>query len=302
MIAYGHNILFVSDFSGEKISDAKQENILIQEGFGSHLQSGLSSKITFHNNQGRHITLSTDRVPARSKKDQIWSFEVKNVISFYWFGGQKIISYIPQKEFTERLLRYWTLHIVLPFFFTLEEKYDFLHAGAAEIEGGSLLFVAESFGGKSTLTDFFLKQGHTMVSDDKAATYIEGDRCFALPSYPYHRPYRKMEDIGLPVDNFSSCALPIYALYELERVWPKAKIKIKEIKGVEKFESLRYSSEINISFLKQMRFDYLVRAAKIVPLFQITVPHDLSRLHEVYAEIIKHAQKFADARKVTKHE
>ena len=61
------------------------------------------------------------------------------------------------------MLEYWCFHIVLPIFFTIEETFDFLHAGAVEVEGKLILFVAESFGGKSTMTDFFMKQGHTSI-------------------------------------------------------------------------------------------------------------------------------------------
>jgi len=37
-------------------------------------------------------------------------------------------------------------------------------------------------------------------------------------------------------------------------------------------ELLRYSSEINLSFLKEKRFAFLTRMAKAVPVYKATVP------------------------------
>ena len=36
-----------------------------------------------------------------------------------------------------------------------------------------------------------------MISDDKVATFIKEELIYAVPSYPYHRPYRKVEDLGI---------------------------------------------------------------------------------------------------------
>ncbi len=186
-------------------------------------------------------------------------------------------------------MKYWTLHIVLPIFFTVEERFDFLHAGAVEVEGKPILFVAESFGGKSTMTDFFMKQGHTMLSDDKVGCYESEGTFYAVPSHPHHRPHRGMEDLGFFVENRSKAPKPIHVIYELEKSDPGAAVVITELSGIEKFKSLRYSSEINLSFLKSKRFTFLSNLAKVVPVYKVTVPWDMERLPEVYTMIVKHS-------------
>jgi len=61
-------------------------------------------------------------------------------------------------------------------------------------------------------------------------------------------------------------------------------------RGIEKFKLLRYSSEINLSFLKEKRFAFLTRMAKAVPVYKVTVPWDMKRLGEVHAMICKHSR------------
>jgi serine kinase of HPr protein (carbohydrate metabolism regulator) len=179
----------------------------------------------------------------------------------------------------------------LPLFFTIEETYDFLHAGAVEIDGKPILFIAESFGGKSTMTDFFLKHGHILVSDDKVAIYENNGEFLSVPSHPHHRPHRAMEDLGFFVENIAKEPKPIHAIYELEKSDADVKIKIEQINGVEKFKSLRYASEINIFFLKQKRFEFLMRMANVVTAYKVCVPWDMERLKEVHDAIYAHSEK-----------
>ncbi len=291
MIAYNHYIKFIPELENDKKVEGSYSDIItVKESFCTDLGEKLSYELTFFNNQGRDLSLYTDREFARTKENQMWAFEVKNVVTFFWYSGALGLEYIKHDNFTEELLEYWCLHIVLPVFFTIEETFDFLHAGAVEVDGEPILFVAESFGGKSTMTDFFMKQGHTMISDDKVATYEKNSQFFSIPSHPHHRPYRKMEDLGLFVENFSTVSKPIHAVYELEKGEVDEKITIIELKGTEKFISLRYSSEMNLFFQKQKCFEYLTKMAKKVPVFKVKVPWDLERLDEVHDAICKHSR------------
>ncbi len=291
IIAYGHAIKFIPALSNNKeLSASYTDTISIQENSTKHLSNNLSYKMQFFNNQGRDIALYTDRVFSRTQKDQPWSFDIEGVVTFYWYSGSLILEYVKHKNFTKELLEYWCLHIVLPVFFTIEETYDFLHAGAVEVEGKPILFVAESFGGKSTMTDFFLKRGHTLVSDDKVGCFEQNEMFFSVPSIPFHRPYRKMEDLGYFVENVASTPKPIHAIYELEKSEADAPIIITELYGIEKFKSLRYSSEINLSFLKTKRFVFLSHLAKEVRVYKVSVPWDMDRLVEVYDVICEHSK------------
>ncbi len=290
MIAYNHYIKFVPELEDTKKVEGTYSNIItVQENTTFNLENKLLYELTFFNNQGRDLSLYTDREFARTTKDQLWSFEVKDVVTFFWHSGTLTLEYIKHDNFTKKLLEYWCLHIVLPIFFTVEETYDFLHAGAVEVDSKPILFIAESFGGKSTMTDFFMKQGHTMISDDKVATYEKNEEIFSISSHPHHRPYRNMEDLGYIVENFALVPKPIYAIYELEKVDENDEVKIIELQGIEKFKSLRYASEMNLFFLKPKRFEFLMQMANMLSVYKVTVPWNLERLIDVHDQIIQHS-------------
>ena len=291
MIAYNHYIKFIPELqNNKKVKSSFSDVVTVQESSSITSDKKLPYVLTFFNNQGRDLSLCTDREFARTQKGQKWAFEVKDVVTFFWYSETLTLEYMKHKNFTETLLEYWCLHIVLPVFFTVEERYDFLHAGAIEIEGKPILFVAESFGGKSTMTDFFMKQGHTAVSDDKVATYEKDGQFFAVPSHPHHRPYRKMENLGFFIKNFSIEPKPIHAVYELVKSDSDTQIEIIQVDGVEKFKSLRYASEMNLFFLKVKRFELLMKMAKVVPIYKVTVPWNIDRLDEVYRVIFQHVK------------
>lgn len=292
MIAYDHHIIYEPKLRTTPSSEQHYEHsVVIRRSPCKKWQKIFSQKWDFFNNQGRDISLYTDRHFAQTQRGQKWAFDVDEVVTFLWESGRDVITYSPQEKFTEALLEYWSLHILLPIYFTVEERFDFLHAGAVEISGNPVLFMAESYGGKSTMTDFFIQRGHAMISDDKVALIEQGDDFLSVPSHPHHRPYRKMEDLGHRVEHMVLSPMPIHAVYDLERADADAPVTIDEIKGIEKFKALRYGSEINFSFLKAKRFDLLSRLANRVPVFRVRVPWDLERLQEVHDTIVAHSNQ-----------
>ena len=242
----------------------------------------------FPRSQGRDLTLYSDSDFMLRQKGQLWVFEVKGVVTFFWHSETMEINYSKHEDFTEYLLQYWLLHVLLPVFFIIEDIYDFLHAGSVEVAGKPILFIAPSMGGKSTMTDYFMKQGHTMISDDKVATFAKEGAFYAVPSYAYHRPYRNMEDMGRPVGNFADIPKKMHKIYALERVKSDKPVTIKELTGIEKFKSLRNAKEMNLFFPESKQLAYLAEIAKEVSVYRVTVPHDLDRLGEVYKMICKH--------------
>lgn len=291
MIAYNHCINFVPELKNDKnVEDSFANVITVQQSTHNDLHDNFISMMTFYNSQGRDLTLYTDREVARTQSGQLWAFEVKDVVTFFWQSGTSTLEYLSHKKFTLTLLEYWCLHLVLPIFFTIEEKYFFLHAGAVEVSEKPILFVAESFGGKSTMIDFFIRQGHKMISDDKVATFEKEGVFLAVSAHPYHRPYRKMEELGMLVEKFSSSMKPINAIYKLERADADAKVDVRSMHGGNKFIALRYASEINMFFQKSLRFDYLMKMARNLPVFQVAVPWDMDRLSEVHQAVIEHNQ------------
>lgn len=290
MIAYNHYIDFIPKLKNKKSVFGSFSNIITVKEVKAHeLNVALPYQKKYYNNQGRDITLCSNKVFSRTQKEQLWGYEVEDVVSFFWESGTTTLTYLRLEKFTTNLLEYWTLHMLLPIFFTIEETYSFLHSGAVELDGEPVLFIAESFGGKSTMTNFFMNQGHPMLSDDKVASDENEGIFFAVPSYPYHRPYRKLEDLGYFVTNVAKIPKPIHAIYELEQTGKNEPITINELKGFEKFKALRYSSEFHLSFLKVTQFNFLSRLSKVVPVYRISVPWNMDRLHEVYKIICEHS-------------
>lgn len=242
----------------------------------------------YQNNQDRNVTLATDRKFTLPTDNQKWLFHVENVISFSWKTQDGKISYRFLEEATEDIFRFWLYHLVLPIFLSIAQIYKFLHAGAVEVDGKAILFMAPSHGGKSTLTDYFLQREDALITDDKMATFERDGVYYAVPSHAYHRPFRQAEVLGHLCKNAATDVKPIHAIYILLKSEPDADIVIRKLKGVEKFSRLHEGGEMNFSFFTRDYVTYLSGLANKVDVFEITVPHDLERLEEVYQAIKVH--------------
>ncbi len=77
---------------------------------------------------------------------------------------------------------------------------------------------------------------------------------YAIASYPFHRPYREVETLGYPVENFATEAKPLHAVIYSKKVNLIQPVEIIELKGIEKFKAFHYSSFIDFDFMKQERF------------------------------------------------
>jgi len=219
-----------------------------------------------------------------------WALEIKDVVTLIWDAKERKILYIKGNNYTPEQLRYWIFHTFFPIVLELERTYRILHVGSVEIEGKPVLFSAFSFGGKSTLTDYFIKKGHTMLSDDSMAIDKRGDTYYAISSYPFHRPYRELETLGYPVENFATEPKPLHAVYLLEKSDPDVLVEIHELKGIEKFKAFHYSAFINFDFMKKERFEFFTEMSKHIPVYKVRVPWDIERLDEVYDAIIQNVK------------
>jgi len=246
----------------------------------------LSYTLDLHNNQHREISLQSDQPFKKIKKKQTIKFIVKDVVTFTWIVGEKKVYYVLNKLGSKELLKYWFYHTLSPLLLTFENTYFFLHAGGVEIDEKAILFVADSFGGKSTLTDFFIKKGHLMISDDKIGTYEENGKIISVPSYPYHRPYRKVEDLGKELENFASKKREIYTIFNLVKSDQESEIKITKAIGIEKFKVLKYATDIDLSVHQELQFKSIGNIANKVKVYDITIPWKIERQEEVYQAII----------------
>ena len=289
MIAYNHCIKFIPELENDKKVEGEFSDVItIQENSLFEAENKLPYEMIFPESQGRELALFSNREFNSTDESKFWAFKVEDVVTFFWHSGTMKLEYIKYENFTETLLKYWTLHVILPTFFIIEGIYDFLHAGAVEVDEKPILFIAPSMGGKSTMTDYFMKQGHTMISDDKVATFKKDGNFYAVPSYPHHRPYRNIEDLGFFVDNFENTPKRMHVIYALEGVGSNEDVTIRELSGIEKFKSLRDAKEMNLFFHELIQLNYLSKIASEVFVFKVTVPWDLKRLKEVYSTIILH--------------
>jgi len=250
----------------------------------------LAENMPLYTTHGRELHLRTDREAARSAPGQPWHLEVEGVVSFSWTGGSPVIYYQLGDKGNRALLVFWFVHVFLPLHLTLERGYDFIHAAAVEVDEQPILFIAPSTGGKSTLGDYFLKQGHAMLSDDKVATFLEHGRYCAVPSHPHHRPFRQYEVLGNPIEHFARQAPPIHAFYVLDPAAPDAGIEITEVTGFRKFEQLLPNYLFSFHFLKEQRLRWLAQLADQSLVYRVSRPWNLQRMHETYAAICAHAR------------
>ncbi len=282
-LVYGYELLFCDELSLNKYYYQIEEE--------NSFSSDSSYILYLNNNQYRIVSITSDRSFENLEANQNIYFHIEDVITFFVRLNSKKIYFKYHKLGNQELLKYWLFHTFLPILLTLENRYYFIHAGAVEVDKKPILFIANSFGGKSTLTDFFIQKNHTMISDDKVATYIKDDIVYSVPSYAYHRPYRKVEDLGIYVENFAKENKPISKIYNLVKSDKNEKITIDEIMGIKKFTALRYATDIDLQVNKKSRFEMLSNIANKVKVYDISIPWDLDRLEEVYQAILEHNKK-----------
>jgi len=264
----------------------KSENTIVVKETAQHRGFDMRGIIT--SMSGRYCYYLSNKPFAKLQKDEDWGLEILDVVTLVWESKNRQILYAKGKKFTPVLLQFWIFHTFFPIVLELQGTYKMLHVGAVEIAGAPVLFSAPSFGGKSTLTDFFIRKGHALFSDDTLAIRKENGDYIAYPSFPYHRPYRQPETLGRRAENFARNPTPVKMLFELEAVAADAAVEIGALQGVSRFKAFFYSGFINFSFMKKERFDYFTKMAMQVPVYKVTVPWDLDRLDEVYNIIIMH--------------
>jgi len=289
MFAFNFNIRFRDEPSLNKNSiDPSKETIhIVQSSEALDLEMFLW-KSPYVPMSGREAAYGADVEFSLCQEGCRWGIDIKDIMTLTWVCGEHTVMYTPQRLFTAELLRFWILHTVLPVVLTLEDRYTFLHVGAVEVEGAPIIFSAESFGGKSTMTDYFIGRGHAMLCDDSLGTYSENGKVMAVASYPFHRPYREAEALGYPVENVMKEAKPIRAVYLLDKSDPDADIAMTELRGIEKYKAFHYSAFVNFNFRKEKHFKFMSAIVKQIPVYKVTVPWDMDRLPDVYDAIVRH--------------
>jgi len=221
-------------------------------------------------------------------KNAVWMMEIIGVLKLVWFPAIDTIGYEKGSGFSSQRLRFWVYHTFLPLLLQMEGIYNILHAGCVEVEGKAIVFIAPSFGGKSTLTDLFLQQGHRLLSDDTLAVdTMKNGEYRAIASWPFHRPFREPEILGKETEAFVTKPLEIAAVYRLSKTEAHAKVAIEEMRGIEKFRQIHYSSFIPLNFLKKRIFAFHTDFAHNIPLYRLSIPWEKRRLNDVYQTVLQ---------------
>lgn len=288
MIAFDFNIHFRDEPSlADGVYDSSKKNIIIVQSRDVKIFEKLAYKSEYLPLSGRKASYGAETEFSTCREGCLWGVDVKGLVSFVWSCGDRTLSYMPQPSLTPELLQFWTLHTIFPMMLALDETYNILHVGAVEVGGETIIFSAESFGGKSTLTDYFIKQGHPLLSDDTLGVYKEDDVFKAVSSYPFHRPFRKPESLGYKVSNVTSESKAIQAVFLLEKSDADADVRIIEVTGIEKYKAFHFTTFINFDFKKEQYFKTLSEMANVLPVYRVIIPWNIKRLPDVYKAIIQ---------------
>lgn len=187
------------------------------------------------------------------------------------------------------MARYWVINFVLPVFLLVNGQFEIFHGSAVDIGNGGVAFLAESMGGKSTLANFFIQQGHALLSDEHLVV-VRQQRFCVVPSVPYIRAFRMAEVLGEPVERFGPKPLPLQAIFLLDLgEGPASVVPLTDGGALAALAGkCHLSRKLNFSNFTKERFSRLAELAEAVPIAKLCVPRDLSRLPEVYETVLSH--------------
>lgn len=258
----------------------QQGRVMLRAAGDDERPASLAFEQPVHNTHGRSVTFSTDRADARAAPGQRWCMDIEGIGRFWWTGGSGMIQYQAVMIGRDELLAFWFVHILLPLYMALEERCDFIHGSAVEIDGGAVYLVAPSRFGKSTLAAHCVGCGHALIADDKVATLPFDGGFLAVPSHPYQRAYRRAEDLGCLARGYADAPKFLSALLILEKAAPDEEAKVRKIKGYDKFFKLFSNYIFRFSFLQREGMEFLAGLANAVPFYSLTLPWDLGKLDD----------------------
>ena len=176
-----------------------------------------------------------------------------------------------------------------------------LHAAAVRTRTGAVGFLAPSGGGKSSLAAALLRAGAPLLTDDILPVEESGGTFLARPGFPQMRlePDSARHFLGavdgltavcaddtklhVPVDRFEGSALPLSALYLVERrPGPPEVLPLSRRQAV--IELVRHSFSpylVEAAGLQPRRLDLFARLVRQVPVRRLRCPEGLEHLPAV---------------------
>jgi hypothetical protein len=179
--------------------------------------------------------------------------------------------------------RYWLMNLMLPLHLLLAGRLEFLHGSAVRVGDGAVVFLAASMGGKSTIANYFVECGHSLLTDEYVGLRRDGE-FMVVPSAPFIRPRRQIGDLGDPVVRFESNALPLRAIYLLALGEEPA--QIIPISGVSAITGIVRHCRFRHPERTKERFTQFAEMASEAPVARLCIPRDISRLPEVRRAVL----------------
>ena len=235
---------------------------------------------------GRQIVLRSKCNHRVSGYDGPWRLEVEGAVVFGGFGKQNEIFYKPINKAGERVVGFWFVHQVLPLFLSFMKGWRFLHASSIENKGKAVLFLARSEGGKSTTAEFFVQQGHGLISDDKIAVETDGHGYYSYVSHSRYRPYRRFEDLGIQAEFQSAERVPVDMIFYLSLVGEEEEASAQSMTKAEAFHVLVDGFLFEKVGQSVSSLSFIGGMASQVPMYRLFVPKCRAKLSEVYKQVI----------------
>lgn len=219
----------------------------------------------------------------------LWSerpvFRLGGIGEFHLCPDESRICCCMEPKLPMEVTRYWLVNLILPFYLLLAGLLDFLHGSAVGVGKGAVAFLANSMGGKSTLANYFVQRGHSLLTDEHVGFRREKD-FLVVPSAPFVRPRRQIGNLGEHVQNFASNPLPLRALYLLELGSDCA--QTVPLTGAFALPEVVKFSRYLVSKRSKERFSQFAALVSTVPIVRLHVPKDLSQLPNVYETVLTH--------------
>jgi hypothetical protein len=288
MLAFNRIFIFTDEPALTTIVDDNLETITVSKSNKILLSHIFTLQSPWVSMTDRRVRYYTNRPFEECKTINKWALEIEDIITLIWDDESNTIQYIEGIDYTVELLQFWVLHTFFPLVLELAQIHHILHVSSVQVGEKVILLSAFSGGGKSTLVDYFIQKGHFIYGDDTVAIDENENKYEVIASYPFHRPYRKTEELGYPIINFSTTVQPLSHIYRLEKSASDTKIEICELTGAEKFEAIYQSMFVMFDYMKKERYLFATKMAKHIKVFKITIPWDKERLEEVYQAILIH--------------
>ena len=281
---FGHNLIFINnpnikDFislrSIDNIKFIKIDDFDIAQFGRVYEWSKLSSKYA-------RVAMSRDAFSIEG--DSRWALEVRDKLKIAWSGEGNIVYYSYSCHVDELL--FWIFHTFLPLSLDYNKKMTIFHASGVYIGGKSVIFLAPTHGGKSTLANEFIKRGYSLVGDDSLGVIYKNDTIYTLSSYPFRRPYRRVGELGIYTESYISRLQELGRVYLLDRCNPKDNIDISKVRGLEAFEYLSKSLFVSYSRLSKEKMSLISAIIKNIPVYRLMIPWSIDRIDEVIEVIL----------------